>query len=38
MYKYTYNRRVKFGINIPNHFGKMSENLGRGVTPTVKAY
>jgi len=24
----TYNRHVKFGLKIPNHLGKMSENLG----------
>jgi len=31
-----YNRRVKFGLKIPNSLGKMSENFrGGGLTHTV---
>jgi len=28
----TYNRRAKFGLKIPNHFGKMPENFEGGLT------
>ena len=37
----TYNRRIKFGLKIPNHLGKMPVKIGGGggdfLTHTVHA-